>query len=89
MGMRTVVRDHEGRVVAALCASIPYTLEPTTAEALATWKVAEYSTTLGFRKLILEGDLLEVVHALCKDSWCWGLYRHLADDAKSLLNMSI
>ena len=38
MGMRIVVRDHEGRVVAALCASISYILYPTTAEALATWK---------------------------------------------------
>ena len=49
--------------------------------------MVEYGTTLGFRKLILEEDLVEVVHALCIDSCCWGRYGHLVDDAKSLLNV--
>jgi hypothetical protein len=69
-GMGIVARDHVGRVVAALCASRPYILDSTTADALAAWGVDEFCTTLGHFKFILEGYSPEVVQAQRKESCC-------------------
>lgn len=84
-----VARDHAGSVVAALCASRPYVVDPATAEALATWRMAEFEASLGASRVLLKGDAIEIVQAFHKDSCCWERYGHLVDDAKSLLNASV
>lgn len=88
MGVGLVVCDHEGRVVAVLCAPMPYVHDPTVAEALAAWRLAELCIQLGHDKIILEGDSLEVVQAFRKESHYWGRYEHIVDDAKALLDSS-
>ena len=67
MGMGIITRDHEGRVVAAWCATKTDVSDPASAEALAAWNVAVLSHRLGLRKVIAEGDALEVVNALKTD----------------------
>jgi hypothetical protein len=64
MGIGIIARDHTGWVLAAVCASRPHVTEPTTAEAIAVWKLADIYSSLGFAKVVLEGDSLEVVKAL-------------------------
>ena len=58
IGIKIIVRDHGGGVLALMCETVNYIQDPVTAEALATRRAVEFSRTLGIRKLILEGDAL-------------------------------
>jgi hypothetical protein len=86
IGMGILARDHDGQVIAAMCSSKPFLLDPVSAEAFAAWRMAGFCGSLGARHIVVEGDALEIVHALRKDSACWGRYGNLVDDAKNLLN---
>lgn len=61
MGLGVAVRDHEGKLIAALCATKDYIIYPATAEAIAARKAADLSRRMGLEKVILEGDALEIV----------------------------
>lgn len=84
MGIGIIARDHNGDIYAAFAASRQYIIDPTTDEALATWKMAQLYVAMGLNDVMLEGDSLEVVQALCKES-TWGRYGALITDAKFLL----
>ena len=56
--------DHEGPVMVAMAGSIPHVSDPTMAEDIAAWKMVEVCSVMGFFKVILEGDSLEIVTAL-------------------------
>jgi hypothetical protein len=86
MGVGLIVHDHKGRVVVALYAPRLYVHDHTTAEALAAWHLAEFCMQLGYKKIILEGDSLEIVQAFHKESSCNKRYGHLEDDVKVLLD---
>jgi ribonuclease HI len=86
MGIGIIARDHTGSVLAAVCASRPHVTEPTTAEAIAAWKLADICSSLGFARVVLEGDSLEVVKALQTEGPCWSRFGLLINDAKILLN---
>lgn len=86
MGIGIIARDHSGAVLAAVSASRPRVTDPTTAEAIAAWKMAEVCVTLGYSKVILEGDSLEVVNSMQVDGSCWSRYGTMINDAKVLLN---
>jgi hypothetical protein len=75
MGVGIIAQDHEGKIIAARCLSRPYITDPTTAEALAAWKLAEFSTELGLRQVIAEGDALEVVLTLQQEGGYRGKIR--------------
>jgi ribonuclease HI len=85
MGLGIIARDHTGQVLAVLVASRMYITDPTTAEALAAWKMAEVCVTMGFQQVHMEGDSLEVVQALSREDFTWGRYGPLINDAKLLL----
>lgn len=70
MGVGAIVRDSKWNVFAYLCIYKPYIADPTIDEAYAVWKVVEFSRDLGFQNFIIEGDALEVVHALRKEGRC-------------------
>jgi hypothetical protein len=59
--------------------------DPTTAEALAAWKMAELCVSMDCNSVILEGDSMEVVQALRNDEVSWGRYSAVIHDAKILL----
>ena len=48
--------------------------DPSTAEALAAWAAMEVIQQMDLRKIILEGDALEVVQALNIDVACFLLF---------------
>ena len=52
---------------------------------MAAWKMAELCVSLEFHNVILEGDSLEVIEALCKEDYSWGHYGTLINEAKLLL----
>jgi ribonuclease HI len=47
--------------------------------------MAELCVKLGFNDVLLEGDSLEAVQALCKEKCTWGRYGTLINDSKLLL----
>jgi hypothetical protein len=61
MGIGIIARDHNGNIVAAFVATRLYITDPSSAEALAAWKMAELCVVLGLNNVLLEGDSLEVV----------------------------
>lgn len=64
MGVGIIARDHEDKVKASLYTIRPYIFDPTTAEAVAVWKVVEFNRDLGFQNIMLERDALEILFAL-------------------------
>jgi hypothetical protein len=64
MGEGIVARDSLGRVVAAMCAFLPYIRDPTTVEAIGARRAVEFGRELGFHSIELEGDAREVVLVL-------------------------
>jgi ribonuclease HI len=86
MGMGVVARDHEGEVVATLCAQIRYITDPTSAEALAAWKGVELINRMEWNRAILEGDAQEVVKAFNYDGMWMGSYGAVIQEAKEALN---
>lgn len=58
MGVGIVARDHDGQVVAALSTPRCFITDPTTAEAMGVWKVAEFCINMELEQVILEGDAL-------------------------------
>jgi hypothetical protein len=59
MGIGVIGRNHLGQVLAAYCDTKPFV----TAEAWGAWRAVELSRTMGWRKVKLEGDALEIIQA--------------------------
>ncbi|GLT53045.1 hypothetical protein SLA2020_263420 [Shorea laevis] len=60
MGVCMIVCDVTASVLATMCTSISFIIEPTIAEALALWKTVSSWHELGFQRLHLEGDALRL-----------------------------
>jgi ribonuclease HI len=86
MGVGLIVRDGEGSVLAAMCTSVDFIIDPTVAEAMALWKAVSCCLDLGFSRIHLEGDALEVVQALKQTGSCWSRYGQIIEDTRSQLN---
>jgi hypothetical protein len=70
-----VARDQTRDVVATVCDTRKFVQDPASAEAvLAAWKAVDLSIKRGWRRIILEGDSVEVVQALSRDGIWWGRY---------------
>lgn len=65
-----IVRDHGRSVVSMLCET-KANVQDVTTKALAAWKGVELSAALGLRKIIMEGDVLDIVQALRKRGGDW------------------
>ncbi|XP_059428517.1 uncharacterized protein LOC132162279 [Corylus avellana] len=85
VGIGVAVRNSDGMMLAALCASKPILTDPGTAEALAAWSAANVARRLNLRQVILEGDALEVVSVLNMEGGWLGNYGQILQDAKNLL----
>lgn len=64
MGVCMIVRDATASVLATMCTSISFIIDLTIAEALALRKTVSSWHDLGFQRLHLDGDALEIVQAL-------------------------
>lgn len=71
MGASVIVRDYEGKVMATMCSSMIFIIDPTVAEAFAALKAVAFGRDLGLHNVILEGDVLEIVHALRREDSTW------------------
>jgi ribonuclease HI len=64
IGFGVIVRNHDGDALAMISETMDLITDPVTAEALAARRAVEVSQTLGLRKIIMEGDALQIVQAL-------------------------
>jgi hypothetical protein len=85
MGIGVAVRNHEGALLAALCATKEMVTDPGTTEALAALQAAELARRLDLRQVVLEGDALEIVNILKLDGAWLGSYGYVIQDANSIL----
>ena len=57
-----IVRDGMGKVLASMCMSLLYIIDPTIVEACAIWSKIFFGRNLGQQNVILEGNALEIVN---------------------------
>jgi len=76
----------EGHVLAAKSFTIVGPLETIVAEALAALHAVEFSWDLGLRRIILEGDVLQIVNAVKSTGRNWSKYGQLVEDTREVLN---
>ena len=69
-----------------MSASRPCISDPATAEAIASWMMADLCCKCGLRRVLVEGDSVEVVTALKHGGDCSERYGHFVDEAKQLLS---
>jgi hypothetical protein len=82
MGIGVIGRNHLGQVLAAYCDTKPFV----TAEAWGAWRAVELSRTMGWRKVKLEGDALEIIQAFERNDTWRGSYGVLVQDARQQLD---
>jgi hypothetical protein len=85
MGIRVVVREERGKVIAALSKTIVGLFEPTSGEALASYHAASLCRELGIQQACLEEDAKIIVDALNSNSSTWSRYGHIVEDMQSVL----
>ncbi|XP_042939447.1 uncharacterized protein LOC122274476 [Carya illinoinensis] len=64
VGVRAVVRDWEGKILATLRMNHPLFLDPLPAKAYAAFQASLFLKSLGWQDVIMEGDSLQVVNCL-------------------------
>lgn len=86
MGIRVVVQEDRGRVIATLSKTRLGLFEPTTREALASFHAACLRRNLGIQHLFLEGDVKLVVDALNSNTSTWSRFGHIVKDTRRILH---
>jgi transcription initiation factor TFIIIB Brf1 subunit/transcription initiation factor TFIIB len=86
MGASFIVRDHEGKVIAIMCSSMKFIIDPTMVEDYVAWKVVVFCRDLGLKNVILKGDALDIVNVLRKEEHSWSRYENLLANTKFILN---
>lgn len=85
MNTSVIVHDNNGEVLATLLALKKFIIDPTIAEAMAVPRVVYFCRELGFHKVILEGNVFQVVQDLNNEDHNWSMYGHLTEEARCLL----
>jgi hypothetical protein len=67
MGIRVIVRDHEGEVFATFLAIRQHIINPATTEATTALRTTFFARELEHQQVELEGDAIQIVHALNKE----------------------
>lgn len=81
-----IVRDEGGNVVGALCATVPFILDPAVDEVVALWRAVSFSSELALPRLQLEGDAKEIILALQHKEPCRSHYGPLIEATRSKLH---
>jgi hypothetical protein len=74
MGAGVVARDSDGGVLAMHCITKNSITSPSVAETVGAWAAVELALRLDLRRVIFEGDALEIIQALTKEGDCWAIY---------------
>ncbi|XP_059445373.1 uncharacterized protein LOC132177154 [Corylus avellana] len=85
MGIGVLVRDHLGKINAALCKTVEAYLEPVIAEAMGALRAIELCREMWIQEVIFEGDCKTVVQAINCKEYQWSRYGQVVEDSKTLL----
>lgn len=83
-GFGWVLRDHEGRMMAAPTHSIPGLVDPCAAEALGIREVLSWIKNRGLSKIVVESDALVVVNAINGSTPDFYIFGLIVEDCCSL-----
>ena len=83
-GIRVVIRDCSGSVLASSSKKLPHALTGSEAEALAAVTALYFANELGVNKAVLEGDSMEVIKALTQTKRILSSIGPWIDDSKVL-----
>jgi len=86
MGICVIIRDSKGELLATLSEPKDHIIAPEIAEAISALRAVHFSHGLGFYKVILEGDALQIVQALGKEGSNWCIYGHLIEETRGILH---
>jgi ribonuclease HI len=82
MGVGVVVRASTGVVLAMYCTTKTSITSPSVAEAVGAWAAVELAKRLDLRRVIFEGDALEIIQAITREGECWANYGQLLNAIK-------
>ena len=82
LGFGAIIRNTNGEVMAGKSAKGPYVHSSEKAEVLTCWEAIEFSMKVGFSRLIIEGDSLNVIRALSNSAANSSLLSHIYDDIR-------
>jgi len=86
MGIGAVIRDVEGEVLATLSALKDFITDPVIVEATAACCAALFCWELGYQRVELKGEALQMVQALRKEGCNLSKYGHIIEKARGILN---
>ena len=81
-GFGAIIRNSSGEVMASMLVKGPYVNSNEEAEVLACRRVVEFSREVGFSRVIIEGDCLNVMRALSVSTENSSLLGHIYEDIK-------
>ncbi|XP_075675254.1 uncharacterized protein LOC142644553 [Castanea sativa] len=84
-GVGAIIRDEHGQVMAAMTASGPQVRSSMEAELLACRRSLEFAVDVGFNKLIIEGDNVNVMQAISSTKIDCSLLGYVVDDIRHLV----
>ncbi|XP_042939476.1 uncharacterized protein LOC122274506 [Carya illinoinensis] len=84
IGIGVVVRDYEGRILATMRKNKCLFPDPLLAEAYGTLQATTFGLELGLRKIILQGDSLQITQALKKKDANWTSVGMFVSEAKEI-----
>ena len=65
-GSGIIVRDYERNILATMCTTKSFIIDPTVAVVVAAWKAVKF----GRKRVIVEGYTLKIVNMLRKEDCC-------------------
>ena len=83
-GIRVVIRDWEGQIIAALSQKVRYLSSVDLVEALAMSRAVSFAKELSIHQMVIEGDSLRVIQAINGTRPVRTMYGHVIDDIRFL-----
>ena len=81
-GIRVIIRNSLGAVMASLSQRIPFPHSVEAVEATAARVAVQLALDLGFKEVKVEGDSINIVQALSQTEPNYTLYGHIINDTK-------
>lgn len=86
MGIGVIIRNPMREMLASLHSPKCNSLDPTMVESFVALRAVVFAKEMGWQKVELEGDALQVIMALRKDNKNWSRYGQVIDDTRIVLN---
>jgi ribonuclease HI len=86
IGIGIIARNSQGEVVASMSAPKCYIIALDIAGAVAALRAITFCRELGFTRVVLEGDAIQIVQVLKSSTHNWNSYGHLIKEARNQLH---